>query len=231
MMMDKHISQIRELLAQRSLLYPLDIALVGATGVGKSSTINALFGQNFTKVGKGVDPETQEISHYAVDNIFRLHDTAGLGDGMSADRLHSKKLVDLLLSACRAGEIDNYGLIDLTMVIIDGSNRDMGTTYRLLESIVLKCISPERIIVCINQCDMAMKGRGWNPITNQPSVELFDFLEDKAISIQRRLYEATGLKIEKPIFYSAEHGYNLDVLMQHIINHLPKSRRFMTDKI
>ncbi|HHK5578453.1 TPA: GTPase [Neisseria cinerea] len=37
---------------------PLDVLLVGATGVGKSPTLNALFGEQKAKVGTGVDPET-----------------------------------------------------------------------------------------------------------------------------------------------------------------------------
>ena len=63
-MKNYRIDAIRDTLRSRSLLFPLDMVLVGATGVGKSSTINALFGEDVAVVGTGVDPETQYIQHY-----------------------------------------------------------------------------------------------------------------------------------------------------------------------
>ena len=52
-----------------------------------------------------------------------------------------------------------YGFIDLALVILDGSHRDLGTTYKILEQVVLECIEPDRVIIAINQADMAMKGK------------------------------------------------------------------------
>ena len=71
-MKNYRIDAIRDTLRSRSLLFPLDMVLVGATGVGKSSTINALFGKDVAVVGTGVDPETQYIQHYQVNNVFRI---------------------------------------------------------------------------------------------------------------------------------------------------------------
>ena len=65
-------------ISNRKLLMPLDVLLVGGTGTGKSSTLNALFGSNLAKVGDGVDPETQVISSYSLHNYLRIHDSAGL---------------------------------------------------------------------------------------------------------------------------------------------------------
>ena len=39
----------------------INLMLVGATGSGKSSTINSLFNTSVAKVGVGVDPETANI--------------------------------------------------------------------------------------------------------------------------------------------------------------------------
>lgn len=41
----------------------INIMITGATGCGKSSTINALFDTEVAKVGVGVDPETMEIEN------------------------------------------------------------------------------------------------------------------------------------------------------------------------
>ena len=219
------LKEIGSTISNRGLHRPLDVSLVGATGVGKSSTINALFGETLAKVGTGVEPETQVISRYETSlGAFRLHDTAGLGDGLEADKRHSLNLTDLLFRTYTNDEV-SYHLIDLCLVILDGSSRDMGTTYKALEQVVLRCIDPKRVIVAINQADMAMKGRNWNYLNNRPEPELLNFLNDKARSVRDRIKEATGLTISTPVCYSAEKQWNLDKLMDHIIEHIPHERR------
>ena len=226
-MQNYRINDIRSTLRERSLLYPLDVALIGATGVGKSSTINGLFGSEVAKVGTGVDPETMHITQYVVNDVFRLHDTAGLGDGLAADKIHSQNLTQLLLKTCKSDDIHKkeYGFIDLALVILDGSHRDLGTTYKILEQIVLECVEPDRVIIAINQSDMAMKRRGWNSYRNQPEADLLQFLEEKSASVQQRIKEATGLSVKKPTYYSAYYHYNLDKLLDHIISSIPRERR------
>lgn len=224
------INDIEKVINANKLLVPLDILLVGATGTGKSSTLNAIFGANVAKVGEGVDPETQNISSHKLHNYLRIHDSAGLGDGKIADTEHSKKITSILLHKCN---VDNheYGYIDLVIVLIDGGSRDLGTAFKLLETVILKSIDRKRVIVAINQADMAMKGNYWNHESNQPEAPLYEFLEEKAISIQKRIKDSTGLKIMKPIFYSAKLSYNIDSLIDHIISNIPKKRRKLHKKI
>jgi hypothetical protein len=203
---------------------PLDILLVGATGVGKSSTLNALFGGEIAKVGEGVDPETMKVVHYQLNDSLRIWDSPGLGDGLVSDKSHAKTIADNL---CQTYTHDDgqWGFIDLVLVILDGSSRDMGTTYRLLEQIILKNIQPERVIIAINKADMAMSGRFWNKTTNHPEEKLLDFLKNKAVSTQKRLCEATSIKTKRPVYYSADKGYNISALMDSIINHIPTEKR------
>ncbi len=198
--------------------------LIGATGTGKSSTLNALFGTTVAKVGEGVVPETQEISSYSLHDYLRVHDSAGLGDGKAADVEHAKNISYELLRVIDLNGVKNK-FMDLTLVLLDGGSRDLGTAYQLLQTVVMKTIEPERVIVAINQADMAMKGRGWDDKYNQPGPELKNFLEEKSLSVQKRIEEATGLKIKKPIYYSALRKYNINGLMDHIISHLPQKRR------
>lgn len=203
---------------------PLDVMVTGVTGAGKSTTLNSFFQKQIAKVGDGVDPETMELTSYQLNDVFRLWDTPGLGDGVEADKRHSKRLVDLLYMTY---SLDNktYGFIDMVVVVIEGSNRDMGTTYKLLNEVIVPNIQGDRILVVINQADVAMKGRNWDNNYNVPNIILQNFLEEKAISIQKRVKEATGISIRKPIYYSAEKNYNIDKLFDFIIDNMPLQRR------
>ncbi|WP_444757190.1 GTPase family protein [Pseudomonas sp. A014] len=216
---------IRTKIEQCGLLYPLDVLLVGGTGTGKSSTLNALFGNAVAGVGDGVDPHTQAVDAYRLHSHLRFHDSAGLGDGKDADLRHSKAITEHLGLVTKNNP--EHGFIDLAMVILDGGSRDLGTAFSLLEKVVLKAISADRVIVIINQADMAMKGRHWDQRRNRPEPELIAFLDEKAKSVQRRLQEATGLTIKQPICYSATCGYNLHAVIDHIYEHIPSSIRQM----
>ena len=206
----------------------VNLMITGATGCGKSSTINALFNAEVATVGVGVDPETMEIERYALDNLI-LWDSPGLGDGKEADERHTKGIIQKLQEKDANGNL----LIDLVLVILDGSTRDLGTSYDLINQVIIPNLGPDkqsRILVAINQADMAMKGRYWNEEENKPEPKLVEFLEDKAASVRRRIKEGTGIDVT-PIYYSAgfkEEGmpqYNLSKLLYYIVKFTPKEKR------
>ena len=211
----------------------INLMVTGATGVGKSSTINALFGEEVAKVGTSVDPETMEIEKYELDNLV-IWDTPGLGDGKEADNRHSKRIIAKLYEKDENGNL----LIDLVLVILDGSSRDLGTSYELINSVIIPNLGENkknRILVAINQADVAMKGKYWNAEENKPEEKLQEFLEDKVKSVKRRIKEATGVEIE-PIYYSAgekEEGYmqqkpyNLAKLLYYILQCTPEEKRLV----
>jgi len=209
----------------------VNIMITGATGSGKSSTINSMFDTEVAKVGVGVDPETMEIEKYELDNLV-LWDTPGLGDGKESDNRHAKHIIDKL----NAVDADGNALIDLVLVILDGGSRNMGTDYELINNVIIPNLGKDkanRILVAINQADMAMKGRNWDFDKNEPNDTLKDFLEKKVVSVKNRVYEATGVRIE-PIYYSAgykEDGelqnrpYNLSKLLYYIVKATPSEKR------
>jgi predicted GTPase len=154
----------------------------GATGSGKSSTINALSKSYISKVGNSVKPETMEVSSFRLSEDLRFWDTPGLGDGLEKDKLHSKKIIDLLNKDYYTNN-KQYGFIDVVLIVLEGGIRDMGTVYSLINQLVIPNFPKDRIIVAINQADMAMKGKYWNEMENKPKKELLNFLEEKASSI------------------------------------------------
>lgn len=211
---------------RRMGIRPLDVMVTGVTGAGKSTTLNSFFQRTVAKVGDGVDPETMELDAYALNDFFRVWDTPGLGDGVAIDQIHKKKMIDLLYKTYSV-DGNTYGFIDMAMIIVEGANRDMGTTYTLLNEVVVPNIQKDRIFVVINQADVAMKGYHWNRITKTPDSQLIEFLEEQAVSIQKRVKEATGITINKPVYYSAEYGWNVKAVFDFIIEHMPTQRRIL----
>lgn len=208
-----------------------NVLITGATGCGKSSTINALFKTEKAKVGTSPNPETMEITKYELGPLT-LWDSPGLGDGAEADKRHAAGIRKLLTDKDENGNL----LIDVILVILDGSSRDLGTSYELIRAVIAPCLNEsdkKRLIIGINQADMAMKGKHWDSEKNRPDDVLMGFLKEKEQSVHDRILEATNLSIQ-PVSYSAgfkeegmpqENPYNLSKLLYYIMDSIPSEKR------
>lgn len=213
----------------------INILLVGGTGVGKSSTINALF-QNYglesdVVIGQAAKPETLEIDSYELDNLI-IWDTPGLGDSTKKDEEHKEKITALLKQKDEQGN----PLIDLVFLILDASSRDFSSAYTLIKEVIIPELNKDeqdRILIGINQADQASKGYHWDKERNRPEPPLIERLEEITQSVKERLKEEAGLDIE-PIYYSAgciindevlSRPYNLQKLLSFIMARLPVKKR------
>lgn len=209
----------------------VNIMLVGATGSGKSSTINALFNMEIAKVGVGVEPETTGIEKFELDNLI-IWDTPGLGDGIETDN----KIRNTVIKKLSEMSEDNQPLIDMVVVVLDASSKDLGTYYNLINDVLIPCFGEEankRILLALNQADVAMKGNHWDEENNMPDPVLQEYLKKKVVSVQMRIQQATGIDV-RPIYYCAgykeENGeqrkpYNLTKLLYYIVQAVPKEKR------
>ena len=210
----------------------INLMITGGTGVGKSSTINALFGREISRVGIHAEPETMEIKSYELNDKITLWDSPGLGDGMR-DTEHARKIVELL----RKKDSDGSYKIDLVLVIIDAASRDLGTTFSLISDVIVPNLGDEndkktRIIAALNKCDAVMP-RHWNYNNSTPDDVLTRELDSRADILRRRIKDTTGVDVET-MYYSAgdkEEGqeqyppYNLAKLLSLIISHTPVKKR------
>lgn len=210
---ENHINKIR--------FHPLDVMVTGATGAGKSSTLNSFFNKKVARVGDGVDPETMELDAYSLTEKMRFWDTPGLGDGIQRDVEHAKKITELL----NRTHHEEYYFLDMVLIIVEAGSRDIGTAIKLIDQVLMKNFPEDRILVALNQADFAMKGNHWNETAGMPDSTLVNYLEERAMSLQRRIRESTGLNICKPVYYSARYNYNIERLYDLIIDHMPNTPR------
>ncbi|MEV5409809.1 DUF697 domain-containing protein [Thermopolyspora sp. NPDC052614] len=83
-----------------------NLAIFGKVGVGKSTLVNAVFGEDLAETGVGV-PVTRRLTPYSrPDGILRVYDSRGFEMGESRKQLLDE--VAKQVATTRAGDVDDY---------------------------------------------------------------------------------------------------------------------------
>lgn len=210
---------------------PANILFVGATGAGKSSTINALFNSEKAKVGYGADPETKNIQKYELGKNVTLWDSPGLGDSKDNDEEYSRNIESLL----RKKDTNGNALIDLVVVIADNSSRDLGTVYSVIRNVIVPNLTDtdkDRIVIALNKTDNLANIQYWDQNENRPKPELIPKIEAKEESVRDRISKDTRIN-PKVISYAAGYSdenfsaqpWHLIRLLSEIIATVPPVKR------
>lgn len=212
---------------------PLNILIIGGTGVGKSSTINAIYGEDRVKVGSDAKPQTQEIEKYKISKNITLYDSPGLGEGSEKDKQHMDKIHRLLQ------EKDEYGhaKIDLALVVIDATVKGLGQEYNTIKYLLDVLGDSKRILIGLNKCDCVESERFFDRVNNKLAERQERFLQEKVIDLRERVERDTGLLLSPDdiVCYSAgfydketqtqEKPYNIGQLGFMILRKIPKHKR------
>jgi small GTP-binding protein len=201
---------------EEELRRPPRIAVIGETGVGKSSTINALFARGLPV--SHTTACTQIETEIAVDggHPLRIVDLPGLGEDFQSDKRHRETYARVLPEA------------DVVLWVLKADNRAMTHVQGVLRSLVrTKVLDPKRLVVALNQVDLLQPGV-WDTTINLPSVEQEETIASRRDDVVQKLRQAVrGLPDRHVVAYSALRFYNVEALLEALLSACSETRRWV----
>lgn len=201
---------------------PPTIGVIGVSGTGKSSTINAMF-KTTLKVGHtractkeflATDMEMKILKGPAKDEPVNLVvvDAPGLGEDISKDPSYLEQYQERLPDC------------DIILWIMAARNRAVSLDQQYLRQLGR---FHERMVFAVNQVDI-VHPMDWSESTNLPSMEMEDNILDIVRDRAQKIGEIIG---RKPLVtpFSAARGYNLEALFHALIASAPETRKFVFD--
>lgn len=199
---------------------PPTIAVVGVSGVGKSSTVNAMFGTKLrvSATTRGTNRfnnklftfESSKLKGASVRTALRVLDAPGLGEDVDLDRNYLKRY-EKHLAKC-----------DLAIWIVAARNRALALDQTYLD---LLAEHLPKTVIGINQVDL-IDPIDWDGRMNLPSEtqerRMAEIAEDRRQKLAVRLGDDVCA-----VPYSANRYYNLQKLFAACVESAPAARRWM----
>lgn len=194
---------------------PPRIAFVGETGVGKTSTINALFNKGLEiSHSKACTKEETEVVGSRGGPIV-IVDLPGVGEDLEADEAHFTTYARVLPT------------VDLVLWILKADNRAMTNVQRALQRLVADgALDPHRLVLALNQIDQVQPG-AWNAEFNIPSVEQEATIEERRKDALTKVGKVVKIGDDQVIAYSAKTYYNLDDLVVAMLGACDERRKWL----
>lgn len=192
------------------------IAIIGKTGVGKSSTINNLFN---TKLGVShFESCTQKAEPITITNgkgEIIIYDMPGLGEDLEKDEQH-KNEYKRILPEC-----------DVVMWILNIADREMSSQQQHIKEI-LEYLDG-RLVICANKADI-LEPAEWHSEYNLPSEQQEKNLHNRIADIRKKLCKYIPNLIEdRIVFYSAKKKYKLNDLFRAMMDACPDKRAWVLE--
>lgn len=204
---------------------PPKIAIIGQSGVGKSSTLNALF-----NAGQGIshtEAYTQIESELkiTIDTVsgekgtIIVYDMPGLGESMISQQRHLATYERVLQK------------VDVVLWILEAHYRgSIGGVQKTIDQ-DLKHINPElinKMVFAANKVDLVSPGEtAWNTLVNLPSEEQERNIKSRLRDIDKKMKESLPYWNGTVIGYSAEKRYNLPQLFASMLDGVSETRQWV----
>ncbi|MGX4744346.1 GTPase family protein [Providencia rettgeri] len=187
--------------------YSPTIGLMGKTGAGKSSLINALFQSALSPVSNvsGCTRQAQLFNMTINNHTLTFIDLPGVGESLERDKEYHQLYRNLLPE------------LDLIIWVLKADDRAWSSDeqcYRFLTE--QYGYQSERFLFVLNQADKIEPCRQWDELNHQPSLEQVANLELKQQAV------ITAFKPHHPVMtVSAAEGFQLTELAEQLIQALP----------
>lgn len=187
--------------------YSPTIGLMGKTGAGKSSLINALFQSILSPVSdvSGCTRHAQRFSMTMNNHTLTFIDLPGVGESLERDKEYHQLYRNLLPE------------LDLIIWVLKADDRAWSSDEQCYRFLTEQCgYQPKRFLFVLNQADKIEPCRQWDEHNHQPSSEQAANLELKQQAV------ITAFKPHHPVMtVSAAEGYQLTELAEQLIQVLP----------
>lgn len=202
---------------------PFRVAVIGQSGVGKSTTLNAVFGlDNYvSSVAEGTTDIIEKIFPMRDGFNLSIYDMPGLNNDIDKD-IEYEKMYKKILPDC-----------DVIVYIINAHSRDLGEDCRILKEVVLPICSDNKLmdnlILAFNKIDTIGETENpndpellWDIINNRPTEKLKKAIKVKLSDLTDKLIDEqligaeNAIPTDKIVFYSAQFNYNLSDFLEAI---------------
>lgn len=204
---------------------PPTICLIGLSGVGKSSTMNAMFGTNRTVSGstRGThrfNARTFEIVSHRLEGAsvtcqLKVYDAPGLGEDVALDDNYIERYRQHLPKC------------DVALWIVAARNRALALDQQYLSR--LADVLPN-LVIGINQVDL-VDPLTWDERINMPSRAQEPVIAAIVADRQEKLGRLAASRVEAApaVAYSALRYYNLQALFAACVKAAPPAQRWKFD--
>ncbi|MDO4334180.1 MAG: 50S ribosome-binding GTPase [Eubacteriales bacterium] len=227
-MSDTEIEQLKKSVQEEmKKVDPPKIAIIGFTGVGKSSTINALFnaGQEISDVRACTKEEKMifgDITEYTGSKgKVVIYDMPGLGEDIDADQEHLNiyrrvlPIVDVVVWTFQAGDRAMAPMQNAMIQLQHEFGNDL----------------TKKLVFAVNKADVTAPGEtSWNIALNLPSQEQKSNIDEFEKYVFEKIRRVLPNWKGHIVTYSAKRRYRLDMLMTTIIEAVPLKRRWVYDQ-
>lgn len=187
--------------------YSPTIGLMGKTGAGKSSLINALFQSTLSPMSdiSGCTRHAQRFSMTMNNHTLTFVDLPGVGESLERDKEYHQLYRNLLPE------------LDLIIWVLKADDRAWSSDEQCYRFLTEQCgYQSERFLFVLNQADKIEPCRQWNELSHQPSPE------QSANLVSKQQTVITAFKPHHTVMVvSAIENYQLTELAEQLILALP----------